>query len=132
MAGNWDIVQTLPAMLVEKMTAHRRLYAEILDLVADMNHTGVADQAGYPSLPTFLAHLLHMNKSDASRMVAQAEQVTETITPTGHVRPASLPTVRQALHKGELDPRHVDAVTDIMLRLPAWASVEHREVVEST
>jgi hypothetical protein len=121
-----------PALLVEKMTAYRKLYAEILDVVAEMNTERVAEQAGYPSLPAFLNHLLHLNTPDASRLVAHAEQITETVTPTGHVRPAPLPTVRQALHKGELDPRHVDAVADTLTRLPDWAGVEHRELVEST
>jgi hypothetical protein len=121
-----------PATLVEKMTAYRKLYAEILDLVAELNTERVAEQAGYPSLPAFLNHLLHLNTPDASRMVAHAEQITETLTPTGHLRPAPLPTVRQALHKGELDPRHIDAVTDTMARLPEWATLEHRELVETT
>jgi hypothetical protein len=121
-----------PAVLVAKMTAYRKQYAEILDLIAEMNTERVAEQAGYPSLPAFLNHLLHLNTTDAARMVAHAEQVTETLTPTGHVRPAPLPTVRQALHKGELDPRHVDAVSDTLARLPGWASVEHRDLLETT
>src|SRR5262245_26244116 len=108
----------LPAVLLKKMTAYRKMYAEILDLVAEMNTARVAEQAGYPSLAAFLNHLLHMNTPDAGRLVSHAEQVSETVSPTGHVRPAPLPTVRQALHKGELDPRHVDAVSDAVARLP--------------
>ena len=132
MTASWDSETELPAALVEKMTTYRKLYAEILDTVAEMNTTRVAEQAGYPSLHAFLNHLLHLNTADAARLVAHAEQVSETVTPTGHVRPAPLPTVRQALHKGELDPRHLDAVTDAVARLPEWATVEHRELVEST
>jgi hypothetical protein len=125
-------MRELSNLLVEKMTAHRKQYAEILDLIAEMNTERVAEQAGYPSLPAFLNHLLHLNTQDASRMVAHAEQITETLTPTGHLRPAPLPTVRQALHKGELDPRHVDAVSDTLTRLPGWATVEHRDLLETT
>jgi hypothetical protein len=125
-------MRELSILLVEKMTAHRKQYAEILDLIAEMNTARVAEEAGYPSLPAFLNHLLHLNTQDASRMVAHAEQVTETLTPTGHLRPAPLPTVRKALHKGELDPRHVDAVSDTLTRLPDWATIEHRELLETT
>jgi hypothetical protein len=125
-------MRDLPAVFVETMTAYRKLYAEILDLVAEMSVERVAEEAGYPSLPVLLNHLVRLNTSDASRMVAHAEQVTGTLTPTGHLRPAPLPTVRQALHKGELDPRHVDAVGDIVARLPERASLEHRELVEAT
>lgn len=101
-------------------------------MVAEMDRAGVANRVGYPSLPAFLSHLLHMNTTDAGRMVAQAEQVAETLTPTGHLRPAPCPTVRQVLHKGELDPRHVDAVADTLDRLPTWATTETRDLVEST
>jgi hypothetical protein len=46
------------AALVEKWP-HRKGYAEILDLIAELDTTRVAEQAGYPSLPAFLNHLLH-------------------------------------------------------------------------
>ncbi len=126
------MTEELSARLVEKMSAYRKLYADILDVVAEMSHMSLANQIGYSTLPAFLSHLLHLNAADAGRMVAQAEQVTETPTPTGHVRPAALPTVRLALQKGELDPRHVDAVSDTVARLPEWATADHRELVEST
>lgn len=129
-AGDPD--QELAAVLVEKMTSYRRLYAEILDVVGELDRAGVANRVGYPSLPAFLSHLLHLNVGDAARMVAHAAQVTETITPTGHARSAPCPTVRAVLHKGELDPRHLDAVTDTLERLPDWAGEEHRELIEAT
>ncbi len=132
MNSSGEFGQELPALLVEKMTTYRKSYADILELIAEMDHAGLANQIGYPTLAAFLSHLLHLNVTDAGRMVAQAAQVTERPTPTGHLQPAACPTVRRALHKGELDPRHVDAVTDTVARLPAWATVEHREVVEST
>jgi hypothetical protein len=132
MATTGEPDQELPAALLAKMTTYRKLYADILDVVAEMDRAGVANRVGYPSLPAFLSHLLHLNTTDAGRMVAQAAQVTQTVTPTGYVRPAPCPTVRQVLHKGELDPRHVDAVLGTLDRLPGWATVEHRELLEST
>jgi hypothetical protein len=48
----------LSAVLVEKMTTYRKLYADILDIVAEMGREGVAEQAGYPSVAALVAHLV--------------------------------------------------------------------------
>ena len=78
----------------------RMAYAELLDTVADMDRSDTAKDAGYSRLTTFLVELLHIAPSKALRMVRQSEQIREDITPTGHVMPAVLPTVREALQGG--------------------------------
>lgn len=114
------------------MTAYRKLYAELLDIISELNHCQTPDRSGYPSLASFLGQLLHINTADASRMVAQAEAVAETVTPVGYVSPAPLPQVREALQEGVLDPRHIDAIVDTVGQLPDWATLEQRELVETT
>jgi Domain of unknown function (DUF222)/HNH endonuclease len=122
----------LRAVLVEKMTSARILYAEMLDVINEMSHSCLPDEVGYPSLAAFVAQLLHCTPQKAARMVAQAEQVTETVTPVGYVAPAKLPSVREGLHAGAIDPEHVQAVHDTLEALPDWATVDHRELVETT
>src|SRR5690242_3442271 len=110
-----------------KMSQIRTLYAELLDIVADMNREGVAKDAGYSSLPAFLVQTLRVSPQKASKMVAQATQLAESATPTGHVTPAPLPNVRTALHAGLLDGEHVEAIAGTLKKLPDWASLEHRD-----
>ena len=65
-------------------------------------------------------------------MVAHAELVAETVTPTGHRTPAPLPSVRVALREGLLDAEHIAAVAKAVDQIPDWASLQDRALVEST
>lgn len=120
------------AALAKTMQQIRMLYADALELVADLEHQRIAQQAGYPSLSAFLVEVLRITPKKASRMVAQAEQVAETLTPTGHLTPAPLPHLRAALREGVVDGEHLDAVAEVVHKLPTWASVQDRELVEKT
>src|SRR3954451_9949384 len=110
----------------------RRAYASALLHLAEMGHAQTAQLAGYTSSAAFVAELVHINRQKASRMVAQAEQVSLSVTPTGYTAPAKLPTLRQALLDGVVDGEHIDAVADTVKQLPDWATLEHRELVETT
>jgi hypothetical protein len=118
--------------LRDTMTQIRVLQARALDLVAEMDREQVAPDAGYSSLAGFLVEAIRVAPPQAQRMVAHAAQITETVTPTGHVTPAALPTVRVGMLEGVLDADHLDVVAKTVKQLPAWVSVADREVVEST
>ncbi|HEX2185597.1 MAG TPA: DUF222 domain-containing protein [Chloroflexota bacterium] len=120
------------AALVEKVTRHRQLYAEILGDIAELERDKVARELGCPSTQALLVDALHVSRRTANHMVRQAQQVTETVTPTGHVTPAPLPTLREAVREGQVDGEHIDAVTAVLSKLPTTTSVEHRELVEAT
>src|SRR3954463_15113495 len=110
----------------------RRAYASALLHLAEMGRAQTAQFAGYSSQAAFVAELVHINRQKASRMVYQAEQVSLSMTPTGHTVPAKLPTLRQALLDGVVDGEHIEAVADAVKQLPSWATLEHRELVETT
>jgi hypothetical protein len=120
------------AEFIQAISDMRRAYASALLHLAEMGHAQTAQVAGYTSQAAFVAELVHINRQKASRMVAQAEQVTLSVTPTGHTAPAKLPTLRTALLDGVIDGEHIDAVADAIKQLPDWATLEHRELVETT
>src|SRR3954452_3166805 len=120
------------AGFIQAISDMRRAYASALEHLAEMGHAQTAQLAGYTSSAAFVAELVHINRQKASRMVAQAEQVSLSVTPTGYTAPAKLPTLRQALLDGVVDGEHIDAVADAVKQLPSWATLEHRELVETT
>ena len=69
-----------------------------------MESRDVVEGCGYPSLAAILADLLRITPRRAHRMIAQADLIAETVTPTGHVTPAHLPLVREALTEGSWTP----------------------------
>jgi uncharacterized protein DUF222/HNH endonuclease len=110
----------------------RRLEAARLDTIAELERHGIAPLAGYPSTRALLIEVLRVSPSQASKLVTRSALVAETLTPTGHTTPASLPTVRAALQEGLLDGEHIDAVAEAVNDIPDTADLAARELVEST
>ncbi|MFL6143084.1 MAG: DUF222 domain-containing protein [Labedaea sp.] len=120
------------AGFIQAITDLRRAYPAALSHLAEMGHARTAHHAGYSSSAAFVAELVHINRQKAARMLTQAEHITSTVTPTGHTTPATLPTLRTALLDGLIDGEHIDAVADAIKELPTWATLQHRELLEST
>src|SRR6266498_3864982 len=110
----------------------RLLQAEQLDTIAELEQQGIAPLAGYPSTRALLIEVLRVAPGHATKLVNRSAMVAETLTPTGHLIPAPLPTVRAALHEGLLDGEHIDAVADTIKQIPDTADLAARELVEST
>jgi hypothetical protein len=118
---------------IRELTRQRRLLdAQLLEEIAEMDRDGTAKDTGYTRLPVLLAEIMHITRGAAKRLVEQAEQVTETLTPTGHVMPPPLPAMRDAMRAGLVDGEHLEQVTKAMKELPDWVSVADRELVETT
>ncbi len=116
--------------LVEIMTQMRKLHSSALTVIAELEQSDVARAAGYSSLSALVSDLVRITPRRASRLIAQAGLVAEVLTPTGHVTPAVLPLVRDALRDGVLDPDHVDAIAETVKKIPAWAPGNTPEIVE--
>jgi len=116
--------------LVEIMTKIRTLHSSALTVIAELDQADIARVAGYSSLSALVSDLVRITPRRASRLIAQAGLVAEVITPTGHTTPAALPLVRHALRDGVLDPDHVDAIADVVKKIPTWAPGDTPEIVE--
>jgi hypothetical protein len=116
--------------LIEIMTQIRTLHSSALTIIAELDQADIARAAGYSSLSALVSDLVRITPRRASRLIAQAGLVAEVLTPTGHVTPAALPLVRDALRDGALDLDHVDAIADVVKKIPAWAPGDTSEIVE--
>ncbi len=131
-----SFVETPPGLpelaqnLVEIMTQMRKLHSSALTVISELEQSDVARVAGYSSLGALLSDLVRITPRRASRLIAQAGLVAEVLTPTGHVTPAALPLVRDALQDGALDSDHVDAIAETVKKIPAWAPGDTAEIVE--
>ena len=131
-----SFVETPPGLpelahhLVEIMTQMRQLHSSALTVISELEQADIARKAGYSSLSALISDLVRITPRRASRLIAQAGLLAEVATPTGHLTPASLPLVRDALRDGVLDPDHVDAIAEVVKKIPAWASGDAPEIVE--
>jgi hypothetical protein len=114
------------------MAQVRMMQAALLDQVAEIHQRQVAKTVGYSNTRALLMDVLRVAPQVASRMVAHAEVIAESLTPTGHTTPASLPNVRAALHEGLLDPEHIAAIDDAVKQLPDWVDLDTRTGLEAT
>src|SRR5882762_2556288 len=122
----------LIATLQDNARQIRLLQAQQLDLIADLERDGIAQLAGYSSTRKPVIEAIRVAPLLATRLVARAALVTETVTPTGHIMPAPLPNIRAALHEGLLDGEHVDAVAATLKALPDTVELGARDLVEKT
>src|SRR5204862_1955683 len=107
----------------------RLLQAAQLDAVAELERQGIAALAGYPSTRALVMEVLRVAPGQATKLVARSAAVAESVTPTGHVTPAALPSVRAALREGLLDGEHIDAVADVIKEISDTADLAARELV---
>src|SRR2546422_8591952 len=87
----------------ETITHIRLLHAKAVEIASELNRARYANGVGYASLAPLLVDKTRMSLQEANRLVKQADYITQTLTPTGHLTPAPLPTAREALLEGVLD-----------------------------
>src|SRR2546421_6485858 len=112
-------------------TQIRLLQAQQLDIVAEMDQEHVIGVMGYTKLAAVLSEILRVTPQQATKLINRSQAVAESLTPTGHTTPASLPHVREALHAGLLDGEHIDKVADAIKAIPTTVDLQVRENVEA-
>ncbi len=120
----------LSGQLTDAFVTLREINTVILSIVSEMQQAGIAQEAGYPRFNLFLSDLTRISPREAARLIRLADAVAEDITPTGHVTPARLPVVREALHDGVIDLEHVDAILRVVNKIPTSTPGDTADIVE--
>jgi len=123
-------VAELSQKLAESALAFREAYAGMVSVIAEIQDADIAKEAGYTRLSLLIADVARLNPRHASRLISHATAIAEVMTPTGHVMPARLPVVREALLAGELDGEQVEAIVRVVKKIPAHAPGDTTEIVE--
>ncbi|MFD2420830.1 HNH endonuclease signature motif containing protein [Amycolatopsis pigmentata] len=117
--------------LRETEIRRRRLYRDELVLVAEIEARGIATSRGvHIETSALLRDMFNLSSPEAQRMVAHAEALCGTVTPTGARLDPRLPVVADALGDGMISPGHVEAIRKAVTGLPDTASPEDRAIAE--
>src|SRR4051812_15386564 len=118
-ANHW---QTASASKIEALQAAeaklRRAYYEMLELLSEVDQSGVATDLGYSNLPALLMHGLRISRKEANHRITQAAALFPSVTPTGSVIDAPLPQTVSALAAGTIGSETVDVIHKTLKDLP--------------
>src|SRR3954447_10328410 len=87
-----------------------RVYARILDFVAEVDKRGLAVENGFRDAVAMIERILRVSRKEAKARVAQAT--------------ADLPLVRKALETGEINREHAREIEHILSQAPDSVSKE--------
>jgi hypothetical protein len=116
--------------LVDIFGQMRALRGAALAVISEMESADVVRDSGYSSLSALVSDLVRITPHRAAKLIAHVGLVAETRTLTGHVTPARLPLVREALAEGVLDADHLAVIAEVMKKVPDSAPGDTAEIVE--
>jgi hypothetical protein len=117
--------------LREAEIRRRQLYRDELLLLAEIEARGIATRRGFHiGTVALVRDMFSLGSGEAQRMVAHAEALCATVTPTGARIEPRLPVVAEALAEGAIGPDHVEAIRKAVTGLPDAASVEDTVIAE--
>ncbi|GLY69810.1 HNH endonuclease [Amycolatopsis taiwanensis] len=118
-------------VVCDEAVRHRRSYSRQLQAIAEIDARGICNEHGhYVGTAALIREMLNLDPHEARRMVAHAEVLNETVSPSGARIEAKLPVVAEALAEGAISPEHVEVIRKAITTLPDTASLEDRAVAE--
>ncbi|MDQ2883983.1 MAG: HNH endonuclease [Actinomycetota bacterium] len=110
----------------------RKTHAAMLELVAGLDATKVAQEQGFVTTWRLLSAMLDLSAGQARARVRDAEQLASRRTLTGEVLPAHLPATAAALASGAIGTGQLKVIIQTMAALPSAVSQDDRDWAEST
>lgn len=110
----------LAEAMVAVVARIRSEYATFLELVGEVDRADIHRLAGYGSPAMLISALTRVSPKQAKRLLAQAELVCPTLTPTGHEAPPPLPATHAALSDAAIDGEHIEVIARAMREIPDW------------
>jgi len=118
----------LMAALRSTVESARSAHAQVVFVVGEMQRRGIDAHAGYKSLAELVKHAVRMDPREAKKLLAQADALCSSVSPTGASVEPSLPLVAEAAADGVLSAAHLDVLVGAMADLPARCEQELLDV----
>lgn len=116
--------------LQTRLREGRRLFAEVGQILAEINSRGVRDLFGYNSLAVFYEHVARVSRAEAKKVTDRALALNSRRSPDGQPTPAVAPLTGAAASTGVLADAGVDRIVTVMRRLPSHVTTNARMEAE--
>ncbi|AZG48081.1 HNH endonuclease signature motif containing protein [Gordonia insulae] len=116
------------AVAEEHERAYRRMSGIGHQRVVEVSDRGMVGGLGYRSVRDFMAHRLRV--PDANRRVHHMRMISSLRAFSGEVLEPHYPNLAAAVAQGDCAPAHVDAVLEILSKIPVAVPLDVRESAE--
>jgi hypothetical protein len=121
----------LLAELRERETVRRRLAAQDLAMVSELDRRALAARLGPVSTRGLLMSMLRLSGADARRRVKAAAALTDRVQVSGAVLPPLLPRAAVAVEAGLLSSDHAALIIKTIDDLPKAMTVDDADFAEA-
>lgn len=129
-ASPQDLRQGDPELLLHELQTRlregRRLFAEVGQILAEIDSRGVRELFGYNSLAVFYEHVARVSRAEANKVTGRALALNSRRTPDGRPISPVAPLTGAAASKGVLAEAGIDRIVTVMRRLPAHVATNAR------
>ncbi|MEV6906463.1 DUF222 domain-containing protein [Amycolatopsis sp. NPDC051071] len=118
--------------LQTRLREGRRLFAEVGQILAEIESRGVRDLFGYNSIAVFYEHAARVSRAEARKVTARAVALNSRHARDGTSIPPVAPLTGAAAAKGLLADGGIDRIVTVMRRLPEHIAASARVDAERT
>ncbi len=125
-----------PDLLLDELQTRlregRRLFAEVGQILAEIESRGVRELFGHNSIAVFYEHAARVSRAEARKVTARALALNSRRERDGTSTPSVAPLTGAAATKGLLADGGIDRIVTVMRRLPEHVSASTRADAEKT
>ncbi|WP_181770407.1 DUF222 domain-containing protein [Amycolatopsis pittospori] len=118
--------------LQTRLREGRRLFAEVGQILAEIESRGVRELFGYNSIAVFYEHVARVSRAEAQKVTGRALALNSRRTRDGTSTPPVAPLTGVAAAKGVLADGGIDRIVTVMKRLPEHVAASARADAEKT
>ncbi|MBB5852917.1 DUF222 domain-containing protein [Amycolatopsis umgeniensis] len=119
-----------PELLLDELQTRlregRRLFAEVGQILAEIESRGVRELYGYNSLAVFYEHVARVPRAEAQKVTGRALALNSRRTRDGTSTPPVAPLTGAAAATGALAEGGIDRIVKVMRRLPEHVTASAR------